>query len=558
MGIFVLRLFQMQVLQHEHYTTLANQEQIKSLTISAERGEIYALDNGAPVKLVLNETVYTVFADPVEVSEPEAIVKTVKEIAGGEARDNLLELVTAEPSRYQILATNVSRTQAELMKEKGLSGLGFQQTVRRVYPEGALASQTLGFVNAEGKGQYGIEAAMQDELKGTDGLLKSVTDVANTPLTIGRNNTRTPAKNGKNVVLTLDRNVQAYTEKALADGLKRSGADAGSVIVMDPQTGKVMAMANLPTYKPAEYNKVMDATAFNNGVIMSPYEPGSVMKTFTIATGIDKNVINAQSTYNNTDYIKVFDRTISNASKGQTGVITMQHALDWSLNTGMVTIAQRLGDGQNITRQARDTMYAYLHDKFGLGQRTGIPLAGEAAGEIIAPTELEGNAVRYSNISFGQGMNLTMLQVAAGFSSIVNGGKYYQPTIIAGEVDENDEFQQAAAPEPVRQAISEEASQQTRKMVHDARAAFHGSNDKKGYEVGGKTGTSQTLINGSYENSQTVGSYLGYGGNEQAKYVIMVQVSAKGKNMAGNTDAMPIFTDISNWMLDYMKLPPKG
>lgn len=556
--LFTARLFYMQVVQHDHYKALASKEQIKSQIIPATRGEIYAMDGTSPVKLVLNEAVYTVFADPIEVTQPTKIVTAIKEIAGGEARENLEVLVRNKPSRYQVLAKNVTLKQAELLKAKKLKGLGFQQTVRRVYPEGQLAAQTLGFVNAEEKGQYGVEEALQSELKGEDGVRKSVTDVANIPLTIGKNNTEVAPKNGKNVVLSLDRNVQSYTEKALADGMKRVGATQGSVVVMDPQTGKVMAMANLPTYNPEQFTKVQDAAAFNNKVITSPYEPGSVMKTFTVATGIDKGVMTPSSTYNNTDRITVDDITIGNASKGQTGTISMQHALNWSLNTGMVTVAQRLGDGTYITRQARSTMYDYFHNRFGLGELTGIELAGEASGEIISPEEVQGNAVRYSNMSFGQGMNPTMLQVATGFSSIVNGGRYFKPTIIAGAVSDSGTYSANQAPVPIRQVISENSSKVAKQMIHDARNAFYSGQDKKGYDIGGKTGTSQTLINGSYDNSQTVGSYLGYGGDTVPRYVIMVQVSADGKNLAGNTDAMPIFTDISNWMIDYMKLQPQG
>jgi cell division protein FtsI/penicillin-binding protein 2 len=557
-ALFTVRLFYMQVVQHDHYKALASKEQIKSQIIPATRGEIYGLDGTSPVKLVLNEAVYTVFADSVEVTQPSKIVSAVKEVARGEALDNLDVLVRDKPSRYRILAKNVTLKQAEILKSKKLKGLGFQQTVRRVYPEGQLAAQTLGFVNAEEKGQYGVEGALQDELKGVDGLRKSVTDVANIPLTIGKNNTEVAPKNGKNVVLSLDRNVQSYTEKALADGMKRVGATKGSVVVMDPQTGKVMAMANLPTYNPEQYTKVMDAAAFNNSVIASPYEPGSVMKTFTVATGLDKGVMTPTSTYTNTDKITVDDITIGNATKGQTGVITIQHALNWSLNTGMVTVAQRLGDGTYINRQARNTMYEYFHNRFGLGEKTGIELSGEASGDLIAPDQVEGNAVRYSNMSFGQGMNPTMLQVATGFGSIINGGRYYKPTVLAGSIDDSGRYTPNPTPAPVRQTISENSSNVARQMVHDARNAFYSGKDKKGYDIGGKTGTSQTLINGSYDNSQTVGSYLGYGGDTKPRYVIMVQVSAEGKNLAGNTDAMPIFTDISNWMIDYMKLQPQG
>jgi cell division protein FtsI (penicillin-binding protein 3) len=558
MLLFTVRLFYLQIIKHDDYVKQAAAEQVKPLTIPAKRGLIYALDGTTPVPLVINQTVYTLFADPTTVTNESKVLDTIRKVAGGNLRPNLEDLLGRKESRYQILGTKLSRQQAELIKKENLTGIGFQEESQRVYPEGSLAAQTLGFVNGEGSGQYGVEQSLNDRLIGHDGLLKSVTDVSGVPLTIGDKNINKPARNGDNVVLTLDRNVQAYAEKALAKGLQNSHAPNGSVIVMDPQSGKVMAMANLPTYDPANYTKVQDGAAFNNPIINTPYEPGSDIKTFTMATGLDKGVVQPDSTYNNTDSIKIEDRTITNATKGQTGTITFQHALNYSLNTGFVTVAERLGDGNSINDQARNTMYDYFHNHFAFGQTTGIELAGEAAGTVIPPTSQEGNAVRYSNMSFGQGLDLTMLQVASGFGALVNGGTYYSPTIIDGTTDTNGNITPAAPKSPRRAVISATTSATIHDMIHTARQAFYAKQDKSGYDIGGKTGTSQTLENGVYVDNQTVGTYLGYGGDTAAKYVIMVQVSGKNLNIQGNKDALPIFTDISNWLIDYLKLQPKG
>lgn len=557
MAVFVVRLFYLQIIQHDYYAGLADNEQIKRLTIPAKRGLIYAMDGAKPVQLVMNETIYTVFADPQTTNDDGKIIDVIRRIAGGNARSNLKGLLDKKESRYQILATKVTRVQADKIKDESLKGIGFQQESQRVYPEGSLAAQTLGFVDFAGNGQYGVEGKLNDRLLGKDGLLQSVTDVSDVPLTIGNRNINKPAIDGDNLVLSIDRNVQSYAEQALGEGLKRTGATNGSAIIMDPQTGKVMAMANLPTYNPAEFNKVQDGALFNNSVISAPYEPGSVMKTFTVATGIDKGVITPQSTYVNTDHIIVGGESIKNASLGQTGIITIQHALNWSLNTGMVTVAQRLGDGTTINRAARDTMYDYLYNKFGLGQTTGVELSSEASGVIISPDQQQGNAVRYSNMSFGQGMDLTMVQVAAGFSSIVNGGNYYKPTILAGVMSPGKAYEPVAAQTP-RSTVSKSTSDQVKEMTREARVKSYGRVDKPGYMIGGKTGTSQTIVNGKYVDNQTVGTYLGYGGEDAPAYVIMVQVSGKNKPLEGGKDALPIFTDISNWMIDYLKLQPKG
>ncbi len=561
MGLIVVRLFWMQVIQHQHYVALASEEQVKKLVIPANRGMVYAMDGDTPVPVVMNQQVYTLFADPTVVTEPERVAQVATEVAGGNLLVDDIPKVLAEgkqqKSMYRVLAKNITLRQAELIKAKKLKGIGFQKVSKRVYPEGDLAAQTIGFVNNEGRGQYGVEQQLNDRLMGKDGLLKSVTDVANVPLSIGKDNIRKDAVDGENIVLTIDRNIQSKAQEALLAGLQRSGATHGSVLVMDPRSGKVLALADFPTYNPADFTKVTDERVFRNVATTEPYEPGSVLKTYTVATGLDKGVMTADTTFYNTDKIQVEDRTITNALKGVTGTISMQTALNNSLNTGMVTIAQKLGDGSRITRGARDTIYDYFHNRFGLGERTGIEIANEQKGLLISPEDVEGNAVRYSNMAFGQGLNVTMMQVAAGFSAIINGGTYYSPTVVEG-VYKNGNLNKENNSKAKPAVISAEASAAAKEMVHQARAGYT-KDDLPGYYVGGKTGTSQTLENGQYISTQTIGTYLGFGGDDSsAKYVIMVQVSGKNMNLEGNKHAMPIFTDISNWLLGYYQLQPRA
>jgi len=562
-AIFVFRLFYLQVIQHGHYVALAQQEQVKKERLPATRGEIYALSGTTPVKMVLNETVYTVFVDPaiiIENGDADKIAKVMKDIAGGNVVNGFEDLLVKEESRYQIIAKRVTRTQAEKIKDKELKGIGFTAVSQRVYPEGQLAAQVLGFVNADGVGNYGLEGYMNKELAGTDGRLETVTDVSDVPLTVGDRNIREAPVDGQNIVMTIDRNIQSKVEQALAAGIERSKATDASVVVMDPNTGRIMAMANLPTYNPSQYYSVGDAALFNNGTISAPYEPGSDMKTYTMATAIDQGIAKASDTYNNTDYVKVDDRTITNATKGHTGIISFQTALTWSLNTGFVTLAERLGNGKEITKTARDTMYEYFHDRLGIGELTGIELANEQKGIIISPERVEGNAVRYSNMAFGQGLDATMIQVASGFSALVNGGNYYKPTVIDGVITEDGTYKQNATPKPTKMGVVKATtSQQIKEMTHVARSTFR-SIDKPGYYVGGKTGTSQVIIDGVYADDETIATYLGYGGGDidHPEYVIMVSIHGDHRVLGGSTDAMPIFTDISNWMLDYLKIQPKG
>lgn len=556
-AVIIVRLFQMQIIDNDKYLAMANAEQMKRFEIPASRGLIYAMDGSEPVKLVMNESIYTVFADPkiIPKDKKSEIIDTLKRTIGGNLRDGFEDLLDRTDTRYQILATKVSRRQAELIKEKGFSGIGFQETSQRVYPEGQLASQVLGFVNAEG-GQYGIEGALESQLAGKNGQLKTVTDVAGVPLTIGNRDIDIPAENGKNIVLSIDRNIQSQSEKILKIQLEKSGAKEGSVVVVDPNNGKVMAMANYPTYNPAEFSKVQDISVFSNYITNNPYENGSVIKAFTMTAGIDAGVVNAGSTYNNTDSVKIYDHTISNAVRGYTGNITMQTAMNYSLNTGMVEIAKRLGSGE-INRSARDIMYDYFYNRFGLGQKTGIE-TGESAGVIISPEELEGNAVRYSNMSFGQGMDTTMIQTATAFSSIINGGTLYQASVINGEIDSKGKFLPNESKVRQENVVKDTTSEQIIDMLVTARSSVGNPGDTPGYKIGGKTGTSETIRDGQYVDDQTIGSYLGFGGDETPKFVIMVGVSGQGQNLQGGQDARPIFTELSNWMLNYLRIRPKG
>ena len=561
MAAFVLRLFQLQILQYGKYTELARASQQRQFVIPAERGKIYMMDGKTPVPVVLNQATYTVIADPQAVDDKERnqIITSMREIAGGEMTDGVAERLANKKSRYEVLAKNITRTQAEKLKEKNFAGVLYQQGSVRSYPEGGLGAHVLGFVNVAGEGQYGVEGSLNSRLKGQDGLLQSVTDVRNVPLTVGKNNMRIEAKSGDNLALTVDRNVQSQAELALKKGIEAVNATEGSAVIMNPKNGQILALANYPTYNPAEFNKQKNAAVFMNSASMVPFEPGSIIKSFSFATAIDKGAVTPSSTYNNTDCIKVADRTMCNALRGLNGTTTIQGAFNNSLNVGTITAIRKLGNGSQINLAARQVLYEYYHDKFGFGQKTGIEL-GEASGYIYPPDSVEGNEVRYSAMTYGQSMNLTMVQVAAGFSSLVNGGQYYKPTVLRGVIDVYGNLKSSES-KSIRQTVSGDTSSQMRTMLATARqSSFLSKSDKPGYEIGGKTGTSEAVVNGSYTQKETIATYIGYGGGKNgAEYVIMVRVAAPGKgiNLQGNLHAGPIFTDISNWMIDYMKIAPK-
>lgn len=562
--IFVVRLFQLQVLQHDYYQKQAILEHTTKFKIPASRGLIYAhdgTDKYAP--LVLNEPVYTVYADPTYVKDEGKVADVMRRVAGGNVTKGFEDRLKNDQLRYTVIARQISKTQADLIKKEDLDGVGFQQETKRVYPEDALASQTLGFVNGEGDGQYGIEQALNDELSGKDGLLNAVTDVHGIPLSVGAESVNTPPQNGKNLVLTIDRNIQAKTEQILKSGLDKAKATKGSLVVMDPNDGRILAMANWPTYNPNDFKSVEDYTVFSNKAVSDPYEPGSVIKALTMGVGLNEGRIQPNTTYNNTTTLKVDDATIRNVLTSPTGSVTMTQVLAYSFNTGVVQVLKWLGGGDEINQKGKEVLYKYFTDNFMFGKKTGIKLAGEVGGEIVSPDDAQGGNVRYANMSFGQGMSANMIQVLSAFAASVNGGTYYEPKIVDGHLGA-DLKTFTEEPSKIRRTgvLSADASAKLRQMLHDARqgsSVAHG--EKGGYYTGGKTGTAQVYDpkTGNYSETETIGSYLGFGGQDKPQYVIMVRVDdARNGGFSGSAAAAPIFTELSNWMLDYLQIQPKG
>ena len=560
--LIVARMYDLQIISHQKYVDLAMSQQTMQNTIFAKRGEIYMMDGDNTTPVVMNEKVYTISVDPFllrseggkELKEDEA---KIDQLVQGYAVNTWDKVFANEASRYAVIAKNVPYERAKQIKEAKITGVYAQGSTKRVYPEGDLAAQVLGFVNADGKGQYGIEGSLNKELTGVNGILKTVKDVNNIPLTIGKNNVRVPAQDGKNVVLSIDRNIQKKTEDAIKTTIEKFHVTNASAVVMNPRNGQILAMAGTPTYNPAEYAKVTDARAFQTDVTMSAFNPASVCKTFALAAAVDSGVMTPETTYNNTDLVTIDGWPIQNAIKGHTGNISMQEVLTYSLNTGSIQALRLLGGSETeITYQGKEKLYDYYYNRFGLGKYTGIELA-ESKGTVIPPTDIDGTNARYANMTFGQSLDLTMIQVATAFSAVVNGGDYYTPTLVAGEI-KNGEFVRDTLKERDHQAIESSTSETMRKMLHTARLVF--PNVKyydEGVYVGGKTGTAQVVKNGKYTFDETIATYIGYGARSETdypEYVIMTKVWEDNRRLDGGMNAKPIFDEISQFMVNYLKM----
>ena len=563
LAIIVVRLFFIQIIEHDAWVAKADEQHTLLETIVAERGKIYMMDGNDPVAVVLNQTVYSIIVDPMMTDLDaihEALLKNAKDCIVADFE----KLKESDNLRYYVVARNVSRSAANKIAEEGISSVWFQENNQRVYPEGEMASGVLGFVNADGIGQYGVEGSLNGRLKGEDGLLKTISDVNNVALSIGNDNIRKSAVDGEDVVLTIDRGVQRGVEEIMAKMVASTPATNGAALVMDPITGKVLAMANVPTYNPADYGNVEDASAYINYTTEVPYEPASTCKTFAFSAAINEGKMTSETTYFNKGYEEIDGWKINNAEQRSMlyGTISMKTALYWSLNTGSIYAMKLLGDNpETITQAAREKLYDYYYNVFRLGRATGIELI-EAEGYIPDPNEGWGRDSVYANMTFGQNLSITMIQTATAFSAVVNGGYYRTPTVVAGTMKNGELVPEKNENRVEEQILSEETSDMMKDMLRNNRGyKVTGGIDKPGYFIGGKSGTAQVVKDGSYDDtmSETVATYLGFGGTEGElpKYVIMVKMWSEGQYMDGTAHGSAAFDEISNFLIDHLKIKPK-
>ncbi len=560
-AVFIIRLFYLQVIRHDYYRQAALNFQLKEYQIPAERGSILAHNGSQVTPLVLNEIKYTLFADPVYIKEPEKHATELAQIINSDAVP-LVEQLKTKDTRYVVLAKGLSKDQHQAIEALDIAGIGTRETTYRTYPQGQLAAQLLGFVNDEGIGQYGVEQALDDKLKGQAGELRAITDARGIPLISNPDNiVREPAP-GSDITLTLDLGMQQRLEELLKGGLERAKSTSGSVVIIDPNSGAIKAMANYPTYDPTKINEVTNLADFSNAAVSSPLEVGSIMKSLTVAAALNEGVVAPTTAFYDEGYVMVGDRKITDVRNSR-GTQTVETVLVNSLNTGAVWLLKQIGRG-DINERARLTWYDYMTKHYYLGQITGIEQGGEAEGYIPAPEDTGyGINVTYANTAFGQALTATPLQMAAAFSSIINGGTYYQPYLVDSYKD-NAGVEHGHTPMIKNDnVISEAASKDVVALLERVVAQNIASATRSGYRVGGKTGTAEIARpeaeGGGYYTDRFNGTYLGFVGGDKPEYVIMVRVNEpKIAGFAGSAAAAPIFRDISAMLFDNFGVTPKS
>lgn len=563
--IFVLilvRLFYLQVIRHSYYRDTALAGQFKEYEVAAERGMIQAHDGDKVVPLVLNEERFTLFADPKFVKNPEATAAKIQKTIGGDLAE--YEKKMQADTRYAILAKKLSRAQADAITELELKGVGTRPQSQRVYPQGTLAAQLLGFVNDEGDGKYGVEQFLNKDLKGKAGQLKAVTDAKGIPLAANSENVVIDPEPGEEVVLTIDVPMQRQLETVLKEGLDKAKSKSGSALIMDPNTGAIKAMANYPTYNPAEFFNVEDGNVFNNAAVSSPLEIGSVMKPLTTAAALNTGAVQPGQSYFDPGKFKVDDKDITNVEEVRgSGQRSVADILKLSLNTGATWLLMQMGGGE-INEKARTTWFDYMSNHFRFGRTTGVEQGYEQAGTIPSPNNGFGLNIQYANTAFGQGMSATPLQVGSAISAVLNGGTYYRPylvdKVILPDGAERETKPQVLANNVVSGSVSATIKDYMEQVVKANYTVYGMKSVPANYSIGGKTGTAQiTRPEGGYYEDKYNGMFMGFVGGDKPEYVVIVRVNEPGiPGYAGSRAAGPVFTGISQMLINNFAVSPKS
>ncbi len=482
--------------------------------------------------------------DPYEPMEnkvdEETLIKLLALLTGEES--NQLEL--KEGKIYKIAENDVK----EVVKFKGIS---YTMVTHRYYPEGDVGSHVLGFVGMsdnEFVGKYGLEGFFNEELSGQLGLVKAERG-ADRNIVIVNDREYIKPINGSDLVLTINRSVQFVVCQKLNESAQKHGADSGNVIIMEPNSGAIIAMCSWPNFDPNNYEEVEDIKIFNNPVIFEQYEPGSIFKAITMAAALDQGSITPETTYNDKGQVKIQDWTIKNSDYdtfGGHGEASMNTVLELSLNTGAIFAMQQTGI---------ENFAAYVKN-FGFGEKTGIELEAESFGNINNLLKNKIQEIYAATASYGQGISVTPLQMITAYAAIANNGILMKPYIVQ-EIIHNDGSKDITRPIQIRRVISEKAATLLLGMLVNVVESGHAKNaGVKGYWIGGKTGTAEvasTVARGY--SGRTIHTFIGIAPIDEPKFVMLVKLNDPKDVQFAVSSAAPLFSEIAEFLLQYYQVP---
>lgn len=540
--LIVIRLFYWQVVSFDRLGGLAERQRLTTIPISAKRGKILSADGS---QLVINQRVYGVIVEPYKLKDKDKTIEVLaKELNVSTAS------ISASLSNSQLVWVPIAHKVAEntiaKIKENKLQGVSFSEESMRFYPESSMAAHLLGFVGKNTKGEdqgyFGIEGFYDEKLRGRDGFVQQEIDAQGNPILTGdRQNVL--ATDGWDLTLYLDKTIQYIVEEKLKSGLEKYGAKGGSIIVLDPHTGGILAMASYPSYDPGEFYKY-PADFYKNPAISLSYEPGSTFKVLIMAAALNEGKITPETKFNEDGPVEIGGYTINTWNQKYHGDITMTKVLEYSSNVGMVYVANQL---------EKDKLYQYI-ERFGLGNLTGIDLQDEASPTLRSRNKWY--SIDYATVSFGQGIAVTPLQILRSVAAIANDGKLMEPQVVKSVQTAEGEIK-TISPKVDRILFKPEAARTVGEMM--VSAVENGETrfvKPAGYRIAGKTGTAQIPIAGHYDTEKTIASFVGFAPVDRPKFVMLVTLQEPTSSPWGSETAAPLFFSIAKELFSYLKISP--
>ncbi|MFZ2804385.1 MAG: penicillin-binding protein 2 [Patescibacteria group bacterium] len=550
--VIIIRLATLQILDYGLYSLYASDQHDLEAKLLPTRGQIFLRDDadGQLHPLATNRIAWQIYVVPKEMPDPVSVAHALATGLQMPDVDMVAKLTKKPDDPYEAIAKDVDPTLVAALKAQNLPGVGFVQLSARLYPEKGLGGQLIGFVspddNGNPVGHYGVEGSLNSILAGTPGTLSAEKDASGHQLIIGQTDLQ-GAVNGSDVVLTIDRTIQYEACALIQQAVAAHQADQGSILIMDPQTGAIMAMCSSPDFDPSNYGKVSDLSVLNNPVTFGSYEPGSIFKAFTLSAGLDAGKITPNSTYVDKGVVEIDNFKIHDADLQTHGVETMTTVLDQSYNLGTIFVEQQLGP---------DVFRKYVQ-AFGFGVKTGVGLTPEAKGDISSLSK-KGDIFAATG-SFGQGISVTPVQLVAAYGALANGGKLMQPYIV-DEIIHPDGTREKTKPQVIGQPItSRTASLITGMLTSVVENGLGKRAAVPGYYVAGKTGTAQVASsNGTgYLKDVTIGSFAGYAPATDPKFVMLVKIDHPRDVQWAESSAAPLFGQMAQFLLSYLQVPPE-
>jgi cell division protein FtsI (penicillin-binding protein 3) len=521
----------LQVVKGPEYAAMALRQHRETVVVPAGRGTIVDR-NGEP--LAIGKAATTIYANPRQVDDARNLMLSAGKILGADPAV-LYPTLTDRSRGFVYVERKADPRKAEKLEALGYAGLGFYPEELRFYPQGPVAAQILGYAGLDNVGLEGLERSLEHTLSGTPGSQTIVKDPFGRALDVVETKPETP---GKDVRLTMDRQIQANAEEILADTVRRWSARSATAVVMDPKTGAILAMATAPRFNTNRFPKTR-ADRRRNRAVTDAYEPGSTFKLVTVAAALQEGMVSPSSSFRLPPTLKVADRTIRESHSRGTQRMSVREIVEYSSNIGTVTIAQRLGEGR----------LASWIDRFGFGKSTGIDFPGESPGFALPLDQWSGSTI--GTVPIGHGIAVTPVQMARAYSVIANGGLLVRPHVI-----DRVEGRSVAANRAQR-VVSRDVAEQMLSMLRGVVVEGTGTEAAiPGYTVAGKTGTAAKIDpDGTYSSSRYVASFVGLVPASKPELVVMVMVDEPRGGYYGGTVAAPAFREIARFNLQYLEIP---